>query len=89
MNNSVMASVRIPSSLVKELKTAMKKDHFLDLSEAVRSIIRNKWVEERDPSAYQMKKLRSDITNHIRKKNQESLLFELQDIMNNISKNEK
>lgn len=40
-----VVSVRMPSSLVRELKILVTKNHFKDLSEEIRSIVRNKLFE--------------------------------------------
>ncbi len=79
-----MISVRLPASLIEELKEASKKEHFLDVSEAVRSIIRQNWVRQKDPMAYQLNKLRKEISENISKKSQESLVSELQRIRDSI-----
>jgi len=79
-----MISVRLPASLIEELKEASKKQHFLDVSEAVRSIIRQNWVRQKDPMAYQLNKLRKEISENISKKSQESLVSELQRIRDSI-----
>jgi Arc/MetJ-type ribon-helix-helix transcriptional regulator len=42
-----IVSIRMPSSLVQELKTLSKEKHFLDVSEQMRSIIRIKTQEYR------------------------------------------
>lgn len=59
--SSSIVSLRIPKSLIRELKQSMKQDHFLDLSDAVRSIIRKRWLEHSDPFTYQIKQLRREI----------------------------
>ncbi len=43
--NDVMVTIRLPKSFLLELKESAKKNHFLDLSEHVRSIIRKKWMK--------------------------------------------
>lgn len=88
MANS-MISVRIPSSLVDELREVSKKDHFLDLSEAVRSLIRNNWMKHKDPLAYQLKQLRAEITENVSKKNQDELISELKKIRDSILKKDE
>jgi Arc/MetJ-type ribon-helix-helix transcriptional regulator len=81
---STIVSVRVPESLARELKEKIKTGHFLDLSEATRSIVRKRWLEWKDPSTYQIKKLRADIKDVIKEKaaksNEEMLLNELQRI---------
>jgi Arc/MetJ-type ribon-helix-helix transcriptional regulator len=37
-----IVSVRMPSSLVQRLKELSKENHFMDLSEELRSVIKNK-----------------------------------------------
>ena len=81
---NTIVSVRIPEAMVKDLRDHAKKDHFLDLSEAVRSVVRKKWMEWKDPTAYEIKKLRKDISQAITEKSkktkEEQLLDELKRI---------
>lgn len=83
MTNTIV-SVRIPESMMRELKERIKKDHYLDLSEGVRSIVRRKWLEWKDPSSYQIKKLREEIKEVVKEKaeetKEEQLLDELERI---------
>ncbi len=83
MANS-MLSIRIPVSLVEELKEVSKKDHFLDLSEAVRSIIRNNWIKHKDPMTYQLKQLRKEISDNVGRKKEEEVIAELKKIRDSI-----
>ena len=85
---SAMISVRIPSALVEELKEVSKKDHYLDLSESVRSIIRNNWQKNKDPLSHQVNQLRKEINQNISAKNQEVLLTELKKIRDSILKDQ-
>lgn len=64
----VMVSVRMPASLTLALKELKKKKSFLDLSEEVRSLIREKWMQHTRPELYELKKLREDIKKELRKK---------------------
>lgn len=83
MANSLV-SIKIPASLLKELKDLSKKDHFLDVSEAIRSIVRNNWIKEKENIQEQVRKLRKEITENINQKKQEEILLELQEIRDNI-----
>lgn len=83
-----MISVRLPSSLVEEVKDVSKKDHYLDLSEAVRSIIRNNWLKNKDPISFQLRRMRKEINATINQKNQEQLLNELKRIMDSVMAND-
>ncbi len=44
-----IVSVRMPVTLINELKQLAEKNHFLDVSEEVRSLLREKWQEHSDP----------------------------------------
>ncbi|MBN1502342.1 ribbon-helix-helix protein, CopG family [Candidatus Woesearchaeota archaeon] len=55
-------SVRMPVSLVDELKSLAEKNHFLDVSEAIRSLIRYKWLEFQDPYSAHLKDIRKKVT---------------------------
>ena len=43
--NDVIVSVRMPKGLSEELKQLAKHDHFMDVSEAVRSILRHQFLK--------------------------------------------
>ncbi len=79
-----IVSLRIPKSLLEEFKSVSEKDHFLDLSDAVRSVIRKKWLEISDPYSYHVKKLRKEIKEAVDHKKddkkQQMLLHELEKI---------
>lgn len=79
-----MISIRIPVLLVEELKEVSKRDHFLDLSETVRSIIRNNWIKQKDPQVYELEKLRKEISENISKRNRDDLIVELKKIRDSI-----
>jgi len=88
----VMISVRMPEGLVNELKELAKSKHFMDLSEEVRSIVRERWLESKDPYLYEVKKLRSEIKSELKdkiiKRSEEELVKELKRIKERI-RNEK
>jgi Arc/MetJ-type ribon-helix-helix transcriptional regulator len=87
-SNNSLVSVRIPKSLFLDLQKLAKKNHYLDVSEQVRSIVRNRWQEAKDPQAYQVKRLRAEITQALRQKRssktQEALVKELEKIKDNL-----
>jgi Arc/MetJ-type ribon-helix-helix transcriptional regulator len=66
--NDIMVSIRMPQSLLLELKELVKKQHFLDLSEQIRSIVRKKWIQYSQPELYELKKLREEIQEEIKKR---------------------
>jgi Arc/MetJ-type ribon-helix-helix transcriptional regulator len=93
MTNSLV-SIRIPKKLVEELKKTSEQDHFLDLSEAIRSVVRKKWLQYRDPQAYQLEQLKTEIKERVIKKveehaqseKQEELIAQLKDLRDAILK---
>lgn len=79
----------MPSTLVQELRVLAEKNHFMDLSEEIRSIVRQKCLEQTAPYNQQLKKVVRDIEEEVTKKekvqtkkelitNLKSLLEELQ-----------
>ena len=64
----VLVSVRMPSTLVNELRALAKKNHFMDLSEELRSIVRQKCLEYNSPYDIQLKKIVKDIEEEVTKK---------------------
>ena len=83
MANAIV-SIRLPVSMVNDFRKVSEKDHFLDLSEAIRSVVRDRWLEFKNPDSYQIKKLRKEISesfkDEIIKKNHEYLLKEMKEI---------
>jgi len=61
----IMISVRVPSGLVKELKELTEKNHYLDLSEHMRSIIREKSMQFAEPYRYELSKMREQMESKI------------------------
>jgi metal-responsive CopG/Arc/MetJ family transcriptional regulator len=43
--NDIIVSVRMPKGLTEELRALTKRDHFMDISETVRSIMRQKYIK--------------------------------------------
>jgi len=82
-----VVSVRIPSSLVVELKTLAKENHYVDLSEQIREIIRQKIMqfesEEQSKSSISDKKESSKKTTP---KDKEVLLLQLQSLIDELKK---
>jgi len=84
-----MISVRIPARMIQELREAAKEDHYLDLSEAVRSIVRDEWMKHRDPFAFHLQHLRKEISENLNQRKQEELIKELEKIRDNITHGKK
>ena len=65
---SQIVSVRMPSSLIKELKIFAERNHFMDVSEEMRFIVKQKMIEKIDPFSYQLQKLKDEIRSEVSKK---------------------
>ncbi len=57
-----IVSVRMPASLVSELKNIAEKDHYLDVSEAIRSMLRKKWLEQRQPGKAKLMEVKQSLS---------------------------
>ena len=66
MTNQII-SVRIPKSLNNKLKDYALKNHYMDVSEVVRTLLRKKAMEFRDPNSHQLKEIKKDIFQKINK----------------------
>ena len=88
--SDIMVSIRMPKSLSGELKILMEKEHFMDLSECIRSIARQKWSEHAQPEIFEIKKLRENIETEIREKSlkkiQQEVAKELDKIKSTLKK---
>ena len=75
--SDAIVSIRMPKSLLIELKHLSEKEHFLDVSEEVRSIVRKKWDSHVNPEIYQLQKLSHDIGSEVRKKSEKRIQQEI------------
>jgi Arc/MetJ-type ribon-helix-helix transcriptional regulator len=75
--HDVMVSIRLPRPLVSEIKKATEKEHYLDLSEAIRSIVRDNWLKYNHPEMYHLSRLREEIKQELKKKAEKSVKKEV------------
>ncbi len=73
----VMVSIRLPESLFLELKRLAEKEHYMDISEQIRSIVRDKWLYYKQPELMELKKLREGIKKELKKKSEKMLRLEI------------
>ena len=80
----------MPKALANELRDLVKKEHFLDLSEQIRSIVRQKWESNSNPEIFEIKRLRQGIEDGIREKSlkriQQEVAKELEKIKSSLKK---
>ena len=88
--NDTMVSIRMPKELVDSLRGLMKKENFLDLSECIRSVTRQRWSQHAEPEIFEIKKLRESIEEEIREKSlkkiQQEVAKELDQIKSSLKK---
>lgn len=94
MTNNInsIVSVRMPASLVKTLKDLAQKNHFMDLSEELRFIVKQKMIEQIDPFSFQIQKLKDEIRDGVSKKSQMDrtrFVEELAKVLDEIKRNEQ
>jgi len=61
MGKEQFISVRMPSSLLVELRSLTVKNHFMDVSEEIRSIIREEWLAFNNPAFQELDLLRNQV----------------------------
>ena len=85
-----VVSVRLPTTLVQELKMLAQEQHYLDLSEQIRTIIRQKCEQYSQPYKHEVQKMREQLelslTESKEDKDKEKILEELQKIMMELKK---
>ncbi len=86
-----MVSIRMPESLAKELASEATKEHFLDLSEFIRSIVRREWLQNsRQDVKTELQSLRKRIEGELKtitsERVQKEVSLELKKIQENLSK---
>jgi len=83
-------SIRLPPTLVEELKILAEKNHYLDLSEQIRTIIRQKCEQYGKPYKHEVQKMREELEKNIQEnketKDKEKLLEEIQKIILELKK---
>jgi Arc/MetJ-type ribon-helix-helix transcriptional regulator len=83
-----LVSIRLPKSLVGELGNVVQAEHYMDVSEAVRSILREQFERYSDPYAYELKELRESITKEMKeqiaRKSEQRIVDELKKIKEKI-----
>jgi len=83
-------SIRLPRTLVEELKILAKKNHYLDLSEQIRTIIRQKCEQYNEPYKHEVQRMREELEKNLQgtkeNKDKEKILEELQKIIIELKK---
>ncbi len=48
----------MPESLVEELKAIAEKNHYMDISEEIRGLLRERWLKDQDPFSGELSRIR-------------------------------
>ena len=72
MAADVVVTVRMPSSLVKALRERMAKDHYSDLSEQMRSVVRRGCLRFSGPGANEPMDLKGRLREELRREGDEA-----------------
>ncbi len=75
--NDVMVSIKIPESLLSELKNLVEKEHYMDISESIRSIVRDEWLHFKQPELMELKKLKDEMMTELKKKREKIVRLEI------------
>jgi len=65
--NEILVSIRMPKSLLNEVKKNTEENHFMDVSENIRSVVRKRWFDSLYPELNEVKRLREDIFEELKK----------------------
>ena len=91
--DDILVSIRMPESLFLKLKELVEKEHYMDVSEEIRSIVRQNWMKVMRPELLEIKRLRKDILDEIKKKSENEIAKkvakELDEIKKKIREEEK
>ncbi|MBR9677150.1 hypothetical protein GOV04_03345 [Candidatus Woesearchaeota archaeon] len=78
----------MPASLVLELKRLAKNNHYMDLSELLRSISRKKYLQQKEPIAAELQQIRHDLTSKVKNeqmRKQRDLLLNLKELLGELN----
>lgn len=78
-----VVTVKMPASLVKELRSLTKEHHYIDLSEQIRSVVRQKCLKYSSPYD-DLGRMRDQLEQQIKdvsKQRKEQILAQLQQLL--------
>ena len=84
--SDIIITVRMPEQLLERLRSDEISGYYIDISERIRSILREKWLEAHQPQVSELKKLRGDIGVELRKRSQKLIQDRVVGELNRIKK---
>ncbi len=84
----IMVTIRLPASLLEELKVLAKRNHYSTVSDAIRSMLRQKWEENSDPLKYQLSHItgliHQELRSSIAKRSEQRIVEEMKKVQEKI-----
>ena len=68
-----VVSVRMPKTLLEELKKISEKEHYMDVSDAIRSVLRHRYLMHRKPEVAKMNEIKRKLSEITDKKKLDAL----------------
>jgi Arc/MetJ-type ribon-helix-helix transcriptional regulator len=68
-----LVSIRMPEGLAKDLEQQSQQEHFLDLSEFIRSVVRKEWLRQTNPQLAELQSLRKKVEDELTKVTEERI----------------
>jgi len=82
--NDVIVSLRIPQPMLDEIKDFVTKNYYVDISEGIRTILRDSWLKFEQPELSILSKLTKDIEVELKQKKERQVKREVIDELNKI-----
>ena len=82
--NDVIVSIRIPERLLSVLQKLVENGYYMDVSEVLRSIVRERWMYSKHPELEELRKLREDIKKGVTKKTEKIVMQQVMEELNKI-----
>jgi len=78
--DDIMISVRMPIELYRKLKEWEKSNHYIDTSEAIRSILRKKYTEMKNPLIGELRGIKKMIVQKMEQDPQTKVIREIEEL---------
>ncbi len=77
MTADVIVTVRVPASLLKAIRERTERDHYSDLSEQIRSIVRKACLKRADPVREGIEEIKERLKEELRERGERERKEEL------------
>ena len=83
---SSLVSLRLPSEMVEALRQLAHDHHYADVSELARSVLRKRYLQEKNTLSFEISKLTEEVKKHLAMKQDESLVLSLQKLVEELKR---